>query len=121
MGIITGVILKYVLMHPNQKGFEAEVKFDPDLFFNMILPPIIFAAGYNLHKKNFFDNFWIISYHGIVCTVFSFAILSFIAFLLNEYDLVGVRMGEDEILLLTATLCATVHIRFLFFRTLWLL
>jgi NhaP-type Na+/H+ or K+/H+ antiporter len=78
------------------------------MFFNLILPPIIFAAGYNLHKKNFFDNFWIISYHGIVCTVITFIILSFFAFLLNEYNFLGVKMGEDEILLFTATLCATV-------------
>lgn len=44
-----------------------------------------------------------------MCTVITFIVLSTFAFLLNEYDFLGVKMGEDEILLFTATLCATVH------------
>lgn len=40
----------------------------------------------------------------------SFTILSAFAFLINETNIIGVKLGEDEILLLTATLCATVLI-----------
>lgn len=94
--------------------------FDPELFFNILLPGIIFAAGYNLHRKHFFDNFGIICYHGIICTIVSFVILSAFALLLNESEIAPVKFGEDEILLLTATLCATVYFKHNSIRTLWL-
>ena len=38
---------------------EAEAKrveaFSPTMFFLVLLPPIIFESGYNLHKGNFFQ------------------------------------------------------------------
>ena len=74
------------------------------------MPAIIFAAGYNLHRDHFFDNFWLIFYHGIICTIITFIILSVAALLFKDWGLVD--FGEDEILLLTATLCATVFNKF---------
>jgi NhaP-type Na+/H+ or K+/H+ antiporter len=75
-----------------------------------ILPPIIFAAGYNLKKSNFVKNFGYITLFGVLGTLISFVILSALIIFWN--DLLhekgsNMRLMTKECLLLASVLCAT--------------
>ncbi len=52
------------------------VKFSEGGFFLFILPPIIFAAGYTLKKKNFIRNLVIILSLGLIGTILAMIIIS---------------------------------------------
>ncbi len=60
------------------------MKFDDNLFFYAILPPIIFSAGYNLKRKKFFQHFNYITLFGVVGTFVAFLAFSGLNFLLFE-------------------------------------
>jgi NhaP-type Na+/H+ or K+/H+ antiporter len=53
MGFLTALIIYYVNIKSIQ-GLDGEIVFDNEIFFTIILPPIIFSAGYSLRKSLFF-------------------------------------------------------------------
>ncbi|KAM7274053.1 hypothetical protein ACFE04_028717 [Oxalis oulophora] len=78
LGLCAGAIVLLV-SHGHSSKFLA---FSEDLFFLYLLPPIIFNAGFQVKKKNFFKNITIIVMFGIFGTIISFCLISVGAFLL---------------------------------------
>ncbi|MFS7941836.1 putative cation/H+ exchanger, cation/H+ exchanger, CPA1 family, sodium/solute symporter superfamily [Helianthus anomalus] len=73
IGLCTGAI---ILLSTGGRNSHLFV-FSEDLFFIYLLPPIIFNAGFQVKKKQFFRNFMTIVLFGAVGTVISFTIISF--------------------------------------------
>ncbi|KAK2992663.1 hypothetical protein RJ640_014913 [Escallonia rubra] len=72
IGLCTGVV---ILLTTEGKSSHLLV-FSEDLFFIYLLPPIIFNAGFQVKKKQFFRNFMTIVLFGAVGTLISFIIIS---------------------------------------------
>lgn len=45
-----------VINESNSQDYEDKAKFDPEIFFNILLPPIIFNAGYSMKRVNIFKD-----------------------------------------------------------------
>nr|ABV00895.1 Na+/H+ antiporter [Trifolium repens] len=73
IGIATGVV---ILLLSGGKSSHILV-FSEDLFFIYLLPPIIFNAGFQVKKKQFFVNFMIIASFGAIGTLISCVVITF--------------------------------------------
>ncbi|CAN7051809.1 unnamed protein product [Brassica oleracea var. botrytis] len=71
-GLATGVV---ILLISRGKNSHLLV-FSEDLFFIYLLPPIIFNAGFQVKKKQFFRNFVTIMAFGAIGTIISCTVIS---------------------------------------------
>ncbi|KAK9818672.1 hypothetical protein WJX74_002819 [Apatococcus lobatus] len=78
LGILVGSVMKL-------SGLAETVRFSAEAFFYGLLPPIVFAAGFTLKKKDFFKNFGTISVYAVGGTL-----ISALVFGLLTYGMVAV-------------------------------
>ena len=71
--VIVGVLISglYTTREGGQE-FSEIMAFNDDLFFYFVLPPIIFAAGYNMYRNKFFANIANIGLFGVLGTFLTF-------------------------------------------------
>ncbi|WCJ43190.1 sodium hydrogen exchanger 2 [Euphorbia peplus] len=102
LGLCAGALVLLI-----NKGQSSNLlAFSEDLFFLYLLPPIIFNAGFQVKKKQFFKNFTIILLFGILGTVISFCLISLGAFLF--FKKIGVTtLTIQDFLAIGAILSAT--------------
>jgi NhaP-type Na+/H+ or K+/H+ antiporter len=79
--------------------FTKIMTFDENFFFYFVLPPIIFAAGYNMKRKEFFKNFKNIVILGIGSTILQFIVFTLLTWIVVQMDILwkfSIETGEHE-------------------------
>ena len=88
-------------------SIQSLVSFDYQVFFNLLLPPIILASGYELHQANFFRNIGTILTFAFAGTFISAVVLGLVLWLYTRIPIEGVNMTFVDAISVGATLSAT--------------
>jgi len=83
MGIAITLIFKFFIP---SLDFTTSLAFSDKIFFTFVLPLVIFGAGYNLKKRQFFKYFFYIFLLGVVGTLIVFAWVSPITYFFNKFN-----------------------------------
>ena len=79
--IIVGMSLSYGAYMIGHEEFTEMFTFDETFFFYFCLPPIIFASGYNMKRKKFFENFGNILIFGLFGTLLTFSFFAIFTYI----------------------------------------
>jgi len=76
---------------------QEKATFDPEIFFYLILPPIIFNAGYSMRKKHFFHN---------IGSILTFALLGTV---ISTFVIAGIMFYVTKLMAVQMTFLETLH------------
>ncbi|KAL8716038.1 MAG: hypothetical protein Q9225_006278 [Loekoesia sp. 1 TL-2023] len=107
LSIFAGMIAGLVIKLTEGTFIQNTVSFDYQFFFNLLLPPIILGAGYELHQANFFRNLGTILTFAFAGTFISAVVLGLFLWLWTRIPLDGFKISFVEAISVGATLSAT--------------
>jgi sodium/hydrogen exchanger 8 len=101
IGVIVGLILRFMPVSLN-----SVTRLDPQIFFEILLPAIIFEAGYTLEKEDFFYNIGSIILFAFVGTVISTIVVASGIYILGYWGLFRMELGLVDCLLFGSLISA---------------
>lgn len=105
VGLFVGMIARAVFPSAEEMAF---LTFEPELFFFVLLPPIIFEAGYTLKKRDFFTNFWTISLFAVFGTIVSTFVIGFCVYVTGLTGIITIDTSSPMEALLFGALISAV-------------
>ena len=117
--VIFGILVSFIIyMSTDDPTILKDLQFNEPLFFQLILPLIIFPSGYNMRRKKFFRNIKTIMKFGFIGTLFCFTIYTAMTFGLWKAGLItkwSIQENKDipldwtmfEILSICSLLCSS--------------
>ncbi|PGH15776.1 sodium/hydrogen exchanger 3 [Helicocarpus griseus UAMH5409] len=107
ISIFAGMVVGLIIRLSPGTLIQSSVSFNYQFFFNLLLPPIILASGYELHQANFFRNIGTILTFAFAGTFISALVLGLILYLWSFIPLDGLSISFVEAFSVGATLSAT--------------
>ncbi|POS84914.1 sodium/hydrogen exchanger, partial [Erysiphe pulchra] len=107
ISIFAGMTVGLMLRLSSGTSIQNLVSFNYQIFFNLLLPPIILASGYELHQANFFRNIGTILTFALPGTFISAMVLGLILWVYTRIPIDGFDMSFVDAISVGATLSAT--------------
>ncbi|PKY05415.1 sodium/hydrogen exchanger 3 [Aspergillus campestris IBT 28561] len=107
LSIFAGMFVGLIIRLSPESPIQDSVTFDYQFFFNLLLPPIILASGYELHQANFFRNIGTILTFAFAGTFISAIVLGSVLYVWTRIPLDGLNITFVEAISVGATLSAT--------------
>ncbi|KAJ5263543.1 Endosomal/prevacuolar sodium/hydrogen exchanger [Penicillium angulare] len=107
LSIFAGMFVGLIIRLSPKSNLQDSVAFDYQFFFNLLLPPIILASGYELHQANFFRHIGTILTFAFAGTFISAIVLGLVLYLWTRIPLDGLNISFVEAISVGATLSAT--------------
>lgn len=105
--ILSGIVQQDSKSHNDGNELEDKSSFNPEIFFYVLLPPIIFFGGYSLQRRYFFRNLGAICTYAFFGTSISCLIVGGMTYAFNRMTGVTPTFDFTECLLFGAMISAT--------------